>query len=176
MVRVSFWRFLSLAAVLLLLSVLVLSAYGDEIQNSELGYIETEPTEQAAEIWLDTSEDIRQTADGRSVVIVQPPVRDIAPVTPSDSSGLKAILLSLFGNYDPVVIEYTYTNSQGYVSYVREIEPDYAWMITAGIFAIVLYSFFRIVGVFFKKWMICNPLLPGFLLNFPVFLCLRLSR
>lgn len=151
MVRISFWRFLSLVAVLLLISVFILSAYAEEIQDKNLGYPEAEPSEQASEVWLDTAEDIRQTADGRSVVIVQPPVRDVAPVTPSDSSGLKSILLSLFGNYDPVVIEYAYTNTNGYVSYVREIEPDYAWMITAGIFAIVLYSFFRILGVFFKK-------------------------
>lgn len=152
MVRVSFLRFLFLAAfVVLFVFSCVAVVYADEIQDSDLEHIATEPTESFTEIWLDTSEDIRQTADGRSVVIVQPPIRDIAPVTPSDSSGLKAILLSLFGNYDPVVVEYTYTNAQGYVSYIREIEPDYAWMITAAIFAIVLYSFYRILGVFFKK-------------------------
>lgn len=152
MVRISFFRFLFLAAfvVLFVLScVAVVSA--DEIQDQDLAYTVTEPSESVTEIWMDTQEDLRETADGRSVVVVRPPVKDVAPVTPGDTSGLKSILLSLFGNYDPVIIEYSYTNTQGYVSYVREIEPDYVWMISAAIFAIVLYSFFRIVGVFFKK-------------------------
>lgn len=152
MVRVSFWRFLFMAAFVVLFVATCLSVVSaDEIQDSDLEHSATEPAESVAEIWLETQEDLRQTADGRSVVIIRPPVEAVAPITPSDSSGLKAILLSLFGDYDPVVIEYAYTNTNGYVSYVREIEPDYAWMITAAIFAIVLYSFFRILGVFFKK-------------------------
>lgn len=75
----------------------------------------------------------------------------VAPITPNNTNGFQAVILQLLGSYSPVVIEYSYTNSNGYVSYLREVQPDYSWMISAGIFALVLFSLFRIVGVLVKK-------------------------
>lgn len=147
MVRLSFRALVSLAAIIILCSVLLVTVYGQETEVALLPGTE----EIVTEIILDSPEDLREPLRQNSVVVVQPPVKDVAPVTPSDSSGLKAILLQLFGNYDPVVIEYAYTNTNGYVSYIREIEPDYAWMISAAIFAIVLYCFFRLLGGLLKK-------------------------
>lgn len=147
MVRLSFRALVSLATLIILCSALLVNVYGQETEVALLPGTE----EIVTEIVLDSPEDLREPLHQNSVVVVQPPVKDVAPVTPSDSSGLKAILLQLFGNYDPVVIEYAYTNTNGYVSYVREIEPDYAWMISAAIFAIVLYCFFRLLGGLLKK-------------------------
>lgn len=147
MVKLSFRALVFLVAFVIFCSILLVTVYGQELETSIIPGTE----EIVTEIVLDSPEDLREPLQQNSVVIVQPPVRDVAPVTPSDSSGLKAILLSLFGNYDPVVIEYAYTNTNGYVSYVREIEPDYAWMISAAIFAIVLYCFFRLLGGLMKK-------------------------
>jgi len=73
-----------------------------------------------------------------------------SPVTPDDADGLKAIVLGLIGSYDMVTTEYTYTSSNGYTSKQVTTEPDYAWMFSAGFFAIVLYSLFRVLGVIVK--------------------------
>lgn len=73
-------------------------------------------------------------------------VTSVAPVTPSNSNGFKAVLVGLLGNYDPVVVEYQYQSSNGYYSYLREIQPDYAWMCGAAIFLVVIFCIFRILG------------------------------
>lgn len=84
--------------------------------------------------------------------IIYPEIpKAIAPITPNNTNGFQAVILQLLGSYSPVVIEYSYTNSNGYVSYLREVQPDYSWMISASIFALVLFSLFRIVGVLVKK-------------------------
>lgn len=69
----------------------------------------------------------------------------LAPVTPSGSSGLKAVLLSILGNYDPIVAQYQYNNGSNY-SYIREIQPDYVWLCSAAVFAILLYCTWRFLG------------------------------
>lgn len=66
------------------------------------------------------------------------------PVTPSDANGLKSIILELIGDYEAVVVEHAYESSNGYTNYVREIQPDYPWLVSAGIFAIVLYCVIRL--------------------------------
>lgn len=69
----------------------------------------------------------------------------LAPVTPGNTSGLKAVLLSILGSYDPIVAQYQYNNGSNY-GYIREIQPDYVWLVSAGIFAILLYCTWRLVG------------------------------
>ena len=75
----------------------------------------------------------------------------VGPVTPNNSNGFKAVVLQLLGNYDPIIAEYSYTNTQGYVSYIREVQPDYVWMCSTAIFAIVLFCLFRFLGGLTKK-------------------------
>lgn len=79
-------------------------------------------------------------------VVSEEVVRSVSPVTPSDSNGFKAVILDLFGDYDTVVTEHRYTSSNGYTSVQVTTEPDYAWMIAAGIFTVVLYCLFRLLG------------------------------
>ena len=79
-------------------------------------------------------------------IISEEVVRSVSPVTPADSSGFKAVVLGLFGNYDTVVTEHRYTSSSGYTSVSVSTEPDYAWMISAAIFTVVLYCLFRMIG------------------------------
>lgn len=64
-------------------------------------------------------------------------------VTPSDSNGLKAIILSLIGDYETVVTDYTYQSSNGYYSHSIQIEQDWSWIISACIFALVIYCTIR---------------------------------
>lgn len=71
----------------------------------------------------------------------------LGPVTSSKTSGLKAVLLSILGSYDPIVAEYQYiSNGSSYYNYLREIQPDYVWLASAVIFAILLYCTWRILG------------------------------
>lgn len=65
------------------------------------------------------------------------------PVTSAD--GLKGVMLDVLGSYDAVVVEYRYQNpnSSSY-SYVREIQPDYPWLISAAVFIVVLYCCIRL--------------------------------
>ena len=71
----------------------------------------------------------------------------LSPVEPSDANGLKAVMLTLLGNYDPIVAEYQYQNSnQQYYSYLREIQPDYPWLISAAIFLVIVYCLFKAGG------------------------------
>lgn len=80
---------------------------------------------------------------------VASPVADtrvVSPVVPSDANGFKAVMLNLIGDYDAIVNEYSYVSSNGYVNYIREITPDYVWMISAGIFIVVLWCIFRLTA------------------------------
>lgn len=65
------------------------------------------------------------------------------PITPNDATGLKAVLLDLIGDYDAIVVEYSYENTNGYTSYVREIQYDYPWLCACGLFVIVLFCILR---------------------------------
>lgn len=70
----------------------------------------------------------------------------VVPVQPADDGSLKSILLSLIGDYDPIVLEYSYQSSQGYTSYLREVQIDYPWIAAAVLFVVVLWCVFKIGG------------------------------
>lgn len=61
------------------------------------------------------------------------------------TGSLRAVLVNLIGPYSPVVVQYQYTNGTN-TQYLREILPDYVWMFSCAIFALVLYCTFRIGG------------------------------
>lgn len=71
----------------------------------------------------------------------------IPPVTPSSSTGLKAALLTVLGNYDPVVVVYQYnTSSSGYSNYATDIQPDYVWIASAALLCLVIWCLFKLGG------------------------------
>lgn len=75
----------------------------------------------------------------------------IPPVTPSSTSGLKAALLTVLGNYDPVVVVYQYnTSSSGYSSYATDIQPDYAWIASAALLCLVIWCLFKLGGALIR--------------------------
>lgn len=75
----------------------------------------------------------------------------IPPVTPSSTTGLKAALLTVLGNYDPVVVVYQYnTSSSGYSSYATDIQPDYAWITSAALLCLVIWSLFKLGGALLR--------------------------
>lgn len=75
----------------------------------------------------------------------------IPPVTPSSTTGLKAALLSILGNYDPVVVVYQYnSSSSGYSSYATDIQPDYAWIASAALLSVVIWCLFKLGGALLR--------------------------
>lgn len=66
------------------------------------------------------------------------------------SNSLRAVLNNIIGPYSPVVVQYQYQSGSN-VAYLREIMPDYQWMISAAIFSLVLYCVFRLWGVILCK-------------------------
>lgn len=84
--------------------------------------------------------------DPDSVITDIAVLTSVAPVTPSDATGLKAALLGILGNYDPVIVEYQYSNSQGYNNYLREVQPDYVWLCSCALLALVIYCLFKLGG------------------------------
>lgn len=75
----------------------------------------------------------------------------VPPVTPSSTSGLKAALLTVLGNYDPVVVVYQYnSSSSGYSSYATDIQPDYAWIASAALLCLVIWCLFKLGGALLR--------------------------
>ena len=75
----------------------------------------------------------------------------IPPVTPSSTTGLKAALLTVLGNYDPVVVVYQYnTSSSGYSSYATDTQPDYAWIASAVLLCVVIWCLFKLGGALLR--------------------------
>lgn len=75
----------------------------------------------------------------------------VPPVTPSSTTGLKAALLTVLGNYDPVVVVYQYnTSSSGYSSYATDIQPDCAWVASAALLCLVIWCLFKLGGALLR--------------------------
>lgn len=75
----------------------------------------------------------------------------VSPVGPSDTSGLKSVLLSFLGDYDPVIVEYEYQSSNGYTSYLREVQPDYVWMGSFLLLSLFVFCLFRLGGSLWRR-------------------------
>lgn len=77
-------------------------------------------------------------------------VTSVSPIEPSDTSGLKAALLGVLGNYDPVIVEYQYSSGNGYTNYLREVQPDYVWICSFALLALVIFCLFRLGGALLR--------------------------
>jgi hypothetical protein len=119
---------------------------GDSVTEVPAGgntvYVLTQP---ASEVENDVSVS-PVSIDDPSVTITDISLASVAPVTPSSTSGLKSALLGILGNYDPVIVEYQYSGSNGYSNYLREIQPDYVWLCSAALLALVIYCLFKLGG------------------------------
>lgn len=74
----------------------------------------------------------------------------VAPVQPSDTSGFKSVLLSFLGDYDPVIVEYQYQSGNGYSNYLREVQPDYVWLCSCGLLALMIFCLFKLGGALIR--------------------------
>lgn len=75
---------------------------------------------------------------------------EVLRISASDTSGFHAVILGLLGDYNPIVKDYTYQSSQGYTSHSIEIQPDWSWICSAAIFALIIFCLFRLIGGIFS--------------------------
>lgn len=122
--------------------------------GSEVGYMDNVPfaAPSAGEV-IPQGYEVLGNSDvvNEDVVLTGVSRVSIPPVTPSSSSGLKAALLTVLGNYDPVVVVYQYnTSTSGYSSYATDIQPDYAWIASAAVLALVIWCLFKLGGALIR--------------------------
>ena len=75
---------------------------------------------------------------------------EVLRISASQTSGFHAVILGLLGDYNPIVKDYTYQSTQGYTSHSIEIQPDWSWICSAAIFALIIFCLFRLVGGIFS--------------------------
>lgn len=69
-------------------------------------------------------------------------------VTSEDTSGLKAILLDILGDYTPVVVEDTEVDADNNITTTNlEVKNDWVWLASFFMLALVVYCIFRLGGV-----------------------------
>lgn len=76
---------------------------------------------------------------------------EVLRVSANDTSGLHSVILTLIGDYNPIVKDYTYQSTQGYTSHSIDIQPDWSWIASCFVFVVVLFCVFRLLGGLFSK-------------------------
>lgn len=89
--------------------------------------------------------------DPQEVYVLEPELVSVTSqqqrITASDTTGLKAVMLTLLGDYETTVTDYEYrTGSNSYTSHSINIERDWTWICSCGIFGILLWCTFRSIG------------------------------
>lgn len=71
----------------------------------------------------------------------------LVKISPSDTSGLKAVMLTVLGDYETVITDYTYqSGSSQYYSHSISIERDWAWLASACMLGLMTFCTFRFIG------------------------------
>lgn len=113
-------------------------ADNDNTDNTENDSLPNEQTLQEYQDFVDSQQEI--IAYNETVL----------RVSSNNTNGFQSVVLSLLGDYEPIVKDYTYQSNNGYISHSIEIQPDYSWICSAAIFAIVLFCVFRLIGGIFS--------------------------
>lgn len=87
---------------------------------------------------------------GDSVPVPTEVHTEVLRISANQTSGFHAVILELLGDYNPIVKDYTYQSTQGYTSHSIEIQPDWSWICSAAIFALIIFCLFRLIGGIFQ--------------------------
>lgn len=120
----------------------------DTIRSDLDSYISSNSSDSSTPVDSSSSADTDESnpLDTSDMVLDSVDVYSVTPVTPDNSTGLKAVILGLIGNYDTVVTDYTYKNNNGYVSHTIEVQPDYVFLCSFVMLCLVIYCLFRLGG------------------------------
>lgn len=114
-------------------------------------------------LFVHASDDVGIISDTPVEVVIVDDVRDNQvrlksvsvsneKVTAEDSTGFKAVMLSLIGDYETVVTDYTYqSGTSGYYSHSINVERDWSWILSCCGFFLVVYCVLRTVGALICK-------------------------
>ena len=156
-----FTFFLSLVLVFAFtVSVFADNETNNDSQNDQLPDLTSVDTSSPAQVVVDitqlltptvTDSDVNEEVTPDLVTVVDPVLVDVSvskqAVSASNTNGFKAVILQLLGDYETTVTDYTYqSGSSGYYSHSINIERDWSWICSCGIFAILLYCTFRTIG------------------------------
>lgn len=131
--------------VLCLLFLLSVSAFaaGEEIIEEN-----TEVVDNGSSIYVDNEIVIADGVD----VLTGVSTYTSREITPQETSGLKSALLSILGNYDAIIVEYEYQNTANdVITHIREIQPDYVWLCSAGVLALFVFCLFKLGVAVWKR-------------------------
>lgn len=91
---------------------------------------------------------LKTPVEGSVDVVEVKSTTEVLRVSASDTSGLHSIILSLIGDYNPIVTDHEYRNNNNtYYSHSIDISPDWSWIASAVIFLVIIYCAFRIIGI-----------------------------
>lgn len=112
--------------LVLCLCTCVAFADGDHNQESNLGY---------------STDQMGETSDEVTVL----------RISANQTSGLHRIILTLIGDYNPIVTDHTYQNYNGYTQHAIDVTPDWSWISTCFLFVVVIFCTFRFIGGLFSR-------------------------
>lgn len=117
----------------------------------DLKEIDTSGTTQVVVDITQLIKDKDNSEDPQIVEVLDPQLINVETstlrISANDSNGFKAVLLSLIGDYEAVVTDYTYQqNNYQYLSHSINIDRDWSWICSCGIFALLIYCTFRSIG------------------------------
>lgn len=78
---------------------------------------------------------------------------EVLRISASQTNGFHAVVLGLLGDYNPIAVTTTYQYPSGNTYQNRQqvdVEPDWSWICSAAIFALIIFCLFRLVGGIFS--------------------------
>lgn len=128
----------------------------NDLQNNTIPDIEEIDTTSPAQVVVDITQllnpidtDKDQLPD--TVEVIDPQLVSVEVsnlrISANDTTGFKSVMLTILGDYEPTVTDYTYQqNNYQYLSHSINIERDWSWICSCGVFALLIYCTFRSIG------------------------------
>lgn len=73
------------------------------------------------------------------------------PFSASSYSGLKGVLLEFLGEWESVVVQHSYVDSNGNAVVQTDVLPDYPWIASAVLLCLMVFCLFRVGGALICK-------------------------
>lgn len=123
-------------------TVEMMNEYEDitDIEGSTL--VEVPSSDDHTQIFLVMPSEDKETVEASNPEVITNVEVNRISVSPSDANGLKSVVLSLIGDYETIVTDYTYSNGS-YTQHSIDVQYDMPWLISAALFAICIWSCFK---------------------------------